>query len=80
MLENGADVNAVDMFGMTPLMQAATYNSNPKILRTLIENGADVAAKNKEGKTALDYAERNEKLKGTDAYNLLREKTLSETK
>ena len=32
-------------------------------------------AKDDEGKTALDYARENEKLKGTDALKLLEEKT-----
>jgi hypothetical protein len=34
------------------------------------------AIKDKYGTKTLDYAEEYEKLKGTDAYNLLQEKTL----
>ena len=58
----------------------ATTNPNHDVLRILIDSGADVGIKSKEGKTALDYAEENEELKGTDALNLLRKKTLSATK
>jgi ankyrin repeat protein len=42
----------------------------------LIENGSDTTVKNKEGKNALDYAIMNGALRGADAYNLLREKTV----
>ena len=76
LIKNGADINAVDRGGRTPLMMAAEANPNPEILRTLIEKGADVNLIADNGKKAIDYAEENEKLKGTDAYNLLREKTV----
>ena len=79
LIENGADVNAADKDGLTSLMLAAMVNPNPEALRILIENGANVAVRDKYGHIALDYANRNEKLKGTDALNLLREKTLSQT-
>jgi ankyrin repeat protein len=58
-------------------MWAARYN-HPGVLQALIENGADIDIKDKNGRRALDYAKDNEKLKGTDAYNLLRGKALSE--
>ena len=74
LIQEGADVNAVDNLGKTPLLLAARSNSNSDVLRVLIDNGADVAFKDKEGKNALDYADENEGLKGTDAYNLLRKK------
>jgi len=45
------DVNARDKDGWTPLLKA----------------GANAKAKSKYGKTAFDYAQDNEKLKGTDA-------------
>jgi len=60
----------------TPLMIADRHNSNPDVLRVLIENGADVAIKINDYR-ALDYADENWELKGTDAYKLLRKKTLS---
>ena len=64
----------VNVNGWTPLMIAARQNLNSEVIRFLIESGADVGVKNKEGKRALDYAEWNENLKGTDVYNLLRKK------
>jgi ankyrin repeat protein/transposase-like protein len=75
LVKNGADVNAITEAGFTALMFAAGGNSNPDVITTLIENGADVTIKSNEGKRALDYAEENENLIGTEAYNLLRQKT-----
>ena len=80
LIREGADINAPDGVLTTPLMYATEYNSNPEILQNLLENGADAAITNYDGMRALDYAERNEALKGTDAYNLLREKTLQNKK
>jgi len=48
LLQAGADVNAISKYGSCPLMAA-----NPKITRQLIEAGADVHLKNKDGRTAL---------------------------
>jgi phosphate transport system substrate-binding protein len=59
LLEYGADINAAYNDGATPLMFAAEYNSF-EIIQTLLNNGADIALKDTEGKIALDYAERNE--------------------
>ena len=81
LIEKGADVNAVfndaSVFhdGMTPLMMAARYNSNPDILQILMDSGAVVAAKDRSGLRALDYASENEALRGTNAYGILLEKT-----
>ena len=74
LIEAGADVNAKDTDGLTPLMLAAQHNPNPKALTALLEAGADAKAKNNEGKTALDYARMNEKLKDTEALRLLEDK------
>ena len=84
LIQEGADVNAVtddgQTSGVTPLMFAARNNSNLEVLQVLIENGADVNAADSDSKRALDYAEENEALRGSDALILLREKTLSVTK
>jgi ankyrin repeat protein len=52
LLDDGADVNARDPEGNTPLILAAFYAS-PQCVELLIENGADVNAANRAGATAL---------------------------
>lgn len=54
-LAQGADVNAKNSYGKTPLMSACGYN-NFETAKLLIENGADVNAKTKDGYTALMYS------------------------
>jgi ankyrin repeat protein len=51
----GADVNAKDERGSTPLLEAARYGHND-IARVLIAAGADLKVKDKDGKTALMLA------------------------
>lgn len=51
----GADVNATDDRGSTPLLEAARYG-HEDITRVLIAAGADLKAKDKDGKTALMLA------------------------
>lgn len=47
--------------------------SNSDTVKALIEACSDVKQKDKSGRTALDYARENEKLKGTDALKKLEE-------
>ena len=57
LLAAGADVNAKDVRGMTPLMLAvANDHQNPAVIRMLIEHGADPNVKSKPGDTAADWA------------------------
>ena len=51
----GADVNAKDKYGWTPLHSAA-FNGHKEIVELLIDNGADLDAKNILGVTPLHYA------------------------
>ena len=51
-LDAGADVNAQDWMGLTPLHNAASK----EIAELLIANGADMNAMNDEGETPLDWA------------------------
>ena len=51
----GADVNATNDRGSTPLLEAARYGHDD-ICRVLIAAGADVKARDKDGKTALMLA------------------------
>lgn len=54
----GADVNATDERGNTPLLEAARYG-HEDICRVLIAAGADLKAKDRDGKTALMLAVQN---------------------
>ena len=51
----GADVNATDPRGSTPLLEAARYGHND-ICRVLIAAGANLKAKDRDGRTALMIA------------------------
>ncbi len=55
LLAAGADPNAVDFEGATPLMYAAEVGTM-ELLRALLAAGADVNAQDAEGRTALMYA------------------------
>lgn len=64
-LEKGANVNARDNQGLTPLMYAAA-NGHEEILELLLEYNADIHARNKKGRTALWLANRYEHLGNGD--------------
>jgi ankyrin repeat protein len=56
-LDHGADVNATDVDGRTPLMYAANNDRLPlETVQLLVGKGADVNAKSHEGETALASA------------------------
>lgn len=57
LLAAGADVNAVDHFGYTPLLYAATIDfGDPATAAVLLKAGADPNIKDKKGSTALAHA------------------------
>jgi len=76
LLKAGAKIDERSNIGMTPLMNAAEQNENPDVVMTLLNAGADPTIKSYEGKTALDYAQGNAKLKGTSALKALQDATL----
>jgi len=78
LLRAGAKIDDRDDYGETPLMWAAMpfFNDNPAvIITTLLNAGADPTIKSGDGKTAFDYAQSNDKLKGTPAFEALRSAT-----
>ena len=68
LIKGGANPNARTVDGLTPLHVAADLNSSPSVIMALIEGGADPAAIDIDGFTPFDYAQENERLRGTDAY------------
>ena len=54
LLERGADANAGDRNGNTPLMAAASHGCDRELMRTLIASGAKVDAAGKTGLTAFE--------------------------
>ncbi len=57
LLEAGADVNAKDVRGMTPLMLAvATDHQDQAVLKLLLAHGADPTIKDKTDASAVDWA------------------------
>src|SRR4029453_1418494 len=55
-LELGADVNAANSMGLTALLGAVNRGSND-IIELLVKRGARLDVKDKEGRTALRWAE-----------------------
>jgi len=61
MIKNGSDINAVDMFGYTPL-HYAVINSNVKMVTSLLKWGCKTSIQNQDGFTPLHYAAKNQNL------------------
>jgi ankyrin repeat protein len=74
LLKAGADINARSTLeSMTALMWATIPNPHPETIITLLNAGADATLRDKNGKTALDYAKANDALKGTEVLKSLEE-------
>jgi hypothetical protein len=58
LLDRGADVNARDIVGKTPLHMAASGSERTAVVELLINRGAEVDAETKSGVTALDLAKK----------------------
>ncbi len=56
LLDAGANIEALDDDGRTPLLWAAAETMNPEILQLLLARGARIEAKDSEGQTALMLA------------------------
>lgn len=55
LIEAGADLNAKDVYGSTPLIVAATFGKTD-VAKALIDAGADLSVANNEGSTPLHVA------------------------
>lgn len=59
LIDAGANVNARDTRGMTPLMLAvSTDRPDPRITKLLLARGADASIRSKHGETAFDWAKK----------------------
>ena len=54
-LKKGAEVNCLDSFNTTPLLEASRIG-NLEIVRCLLDHGADISIRNSEGMTELSCA------------------------
>ena len=66
-LAAGADIEARNEGGMTPLHWAAVFGT-AETVTALLAAGADPRARDESGEIPFDKAEPNERLKGTDAW------------
>ena len=55
--EEGVDVNECGFFNIPPLLRAALYGKSEALI-ALLECGADRAARDKQGRTALELAQK----------------------
>jgi len=54
LIDKGAKVDAADKWGKTPLMYAA--NNQPQLVKLLLSHGASFHLRDRNGKTAVDFA------------------------
>lgn len=72
LLAEGVNVNEFGFNNRTPLMETCLYNPEPSIVRFLLQNGADVKKRNRNGETALIVLGCSKK-SGRDAEEVLSE-------
>jgi hypothetical protein len=68
LLQNGADANALDEGGRTPLHVCAERNTSTSVLKLLIEAGSELNAKDASGKLPIDYARENKRAKVVEYF------------
>ncbi|HLG97401.1 MAG TPA: ankyrin repeat domain-containing protein [Bryobacteraceae bacterium] len=79
LINAGAQVNATDIRGLTPLVLAvATDHADPRIVQLLLVKGADPKIKSVDGETALDWARKYRNPEVLQALRLPLEKSAPE--
>ena len=71
-LSAGEDPNEPDTQGLTSLHRAARETSDPAVIEALLDAGANPRTYSIAGRLPWDFARRNGKIKGSDAYQRLR--------
>ena len=73
LLENGGRSQSANPGGWHDSLACRCQGEpNPEVLYLLLQKGADPGIRDQDGKLAVDYAEHNEELQATRAYELLR--------
>lgn len=76
------EINASTDKGKTALMYACENNQNVAVIKMLIDNGADLVAKDSDGKTVREYMSANTSLTASDmgiAWKTLEENAVEQT-
>ena len=68
LLESHAYIDAESPNGSTPLMMAAMYGTTSAV-KLLLESGADPSLRNEQGLTAIDFAQRGQRLESVEVIS-----------
>ena len=71
-LSAGENPNEQDTQGLTALHRAARDTAGPAVIEALLDAGANLRTYSIAGRLPWDFARRNKKIKGSDAYQRLR--------
>ena len=72
-ISQGADLEARDENGGTPLHMAAAFSKTPEVVKVLLAAGADPSARGDVGVIPVELVPDDSPLRGTDVYWRLNE-------